>query len=71
MDSPFIKQTVGNYSGVSTKGAIRSVYTHLCADPEGDRGFRSPPPRKSQVTWVSTGNKQLKKLDNFWNLVKV
>ena len=42
------------------------------ADPEGgDRGS-GPPPGKSQVTWVSIGNKQLdppwKMLDPLWNL---
>ena len=29
------------------------------ADPEGGQGVRTPPPGKSQVIWVSIGNKQL------------
>ena len=29
------------------------------ADPEGGQGVRTPPPEKSQVIWVSIGNKQL------------
>ena len=37
------------------------------ADPEGGTGGPDPPPGKSQVIWVSIGNKQLdppwKKLD--------
>ena len=41
----------------------------------GDRGSGPPSPRKSQVIWVSIGNKQLdnpwKKLDPLWNLGKV
>ena len=38
---------------------------------QGDRGSGPPPPGKSQVIWVSIGNKQLdplpwKKLDSPW-----
>ena len=48
------------------------------ADPEGgDRGSGPPPPGKSQVIWVSIGNKQSdpppppwKKLNPLWNLKK-
>ena len=45
------------------------VYTQTgtSADPEGGTGGPDPPPGKSQVIWVSIGNKQLdppwKKLD--------
>ena len=28
-------------------------------DPEGGQGVQTPPPGKSQVMWVSIGNKQL------------
>ena len=46
---------------------------HKCtsADPEGGTGGPDPP-GKSQVLWVSIGNKQLdppwKMLDPLWNL---
>ena len=44
------------------------------ADPEGGGGTGGPdPPGKSQVIWVSIGNKQLdpscKKLDSPWKML--
>ena len=54
----------------------------VSADPEGGQGVRTPP-GKSQVIWVSIGNKQLdpppwkkldppwKMLDPLWNLEKM
>ena len=39
--------------GDNPRGATSS------ADPEGGQGARTPPPGKSQVIWVSIGNKQL------------
>ena len=38
-----------------------SLYTYKCGSRGGDRGSR-PPPGKSQVIWVSIGNKQLEKV---------
>ena len=69
------------------------VYTNILdyqlpltsADPEGGTGGPDPPPGKSQIIWVSIGNKQLdpppplekagtpppwKILDPLWNLKK-
>ena len=52
-------------------GGAEQLYKEnsIWADPEGGRGSGPPPPVKSQVIWVSIGNKQLnppppwKKLD--------
>ena len=59
------------YAGLSLIGVSAS------ADPEGGgrTGGSDPPPGKSQVIWVSIGNKQLdppwKMLDHVWNLEKL
>ena len=36
------------------------------ADPEGGQGIQTPPPGKSQVIWVSIGNKQLDPPEKSW-----
>ena len=62
---------------------LKSLY-YSSADPEGGTGGpdpHPPPPGKSQIKWVSIGNKQLdppwkkldapwKMLDPLWNLEK-
>ena len=39
--------------------SAKTVTFEASADPEGGTGGPDPPPGKSQVIWVSIGNKQL------------
>ena len=58
---------IESYQVVMWCSVPRTLDLQQSADPEGGTGSPDPPPGKSQVIWVSIGNKQLdppwKKLD--------